>query len=203
VPYFVGISSSVVNSQAGDFYAVTKRTQERLFMESAIRHAVLRPTLMFGWFDRKHLGWLRHFMDRSPIFPVPGDGRFQRQPLYAGDFVAIVHACIEQKKEGVYDISGLEPILYIDIVRTIHRLVGSRAKIVPVPYRVFWALLWAYTFFDRNPPFTTRQLEALVLREAFPVIDWPKIFGVTPTPLHEALAETYLNSTYSGVVLEF
>ena len=27
---------------------------------------------MFGWFDRKHLGWLSRFMSKVPIFPIPG-----------------------------------------------------------------------------------------------------------------------------------
>ena len=31
---------------------------------------------MFGWFDRKHLGWLARFMTRAPVFPVPGHGRY-------------------------------------------------------------------------------------------------------------------------------
>jgi uncharacterized protein YbjT (DUF2867 family) len=78
----VDISSSVVNSLAHDFYTETKKTQEKLVVESGVSVCVLRPTLMFGWFDRKHLGWLARFMQRTPVFPVPGDGQFLRQPLY-------------------------------------------------------------------------------------------------------------------------
>src|SRR5271156_2839416 len=69
VPYFVGISSSVVNSSANDLYTRSKTAQERLFDASPLLHVTLRPTLMFGWFDRKHLGWLRRFMSSSPVFP--------------------------------------------------------------------------------------------------------------------------------------
>src|SRR5262249_31178666 len=86
VPYIVHISSSVVESVANDHYTSTKRRQEELVLESGIPSIVLRPTLMFGWFDRKHLGWLSRFMARVPIFPIPGHGRYMRQPLYVGDF---------------------------------------------------------------------------------------------------------------------
>ena len=93
VPHFVHISSSVVNSAADDFYTRTKTAQEQLIdTVTDIPHIVLRPTLMFGWFDRKHLGWIRRFMSRAPIFPIPGNGKFIRQPLYAGDFAAIISA---------------------------------------------------------------------------------------------------------------
>jgi uncharacterized protein YbjT (DUF2867 family) len=81
VPYAVSISSSVVNSLAVDDYTETKKAQEALNAASGIKQVVLRPTLMFGWFDRKHVGWLARFMQRVPVFPVPSHGRFLRQPL--------------------------------------------------------------------------------------------------------------------------
>jgi nucleoside-diphosphate-sugar epimerase len=202
-PYFVHISSSVVNSRANDFYTRSKTTQERFIDTVEIPHIVLRPTLMFGWFDRKHLGWLRRFMDRTPFFPVPGDGKFIRQPLYVGDVAAIVATCLDTTATGTHDISGLEQINYGDLIRLIHAVVKPKAQIVHIPYRLFWAMLFVYALVDRNPPFTTRQLEALVIPETFPVIDWPKIFGVSSTPLQRALEETYLNPRYSHIVLDF
>jgi nucleoside-diphosphate-sugar epimerase len=203
VSYFVGMSSSVVNSLADDFYTRSKTEQEQLFASCLVPHVVLRPTLMFGWFDRKHLGWLRRFMDRSPVFPIPGHGRFIRQPLYVGDCVSIISCSIERRKTGVYDISGLEQIPYGDLIAMIRDLIKARARIVRVPYVLFWSLLWLYARVDRNPPFTTRQLEALVIPETFPVIDWPQEFGVAATPLRRALSETFLHPELSAVTLSF
>jgi nucleoside-diphosphate-sugar epimerase len=203
VPYFVGVSSSVVNSTADDFYTRSKTAQEELFGDSPVPHVTLRPTLMFGWFDRKHLGWLRRFMDRTPFFPVPGNGQYTRQPLYVGDFVSIIIASVEQRKTGTFDISGLEQISYGDLIAMIHDIVKPRARIIHIPYSVFWALLWVYARVDKNPPFTTGQLEALVIPETFPVIDWPKEFGITSTPLRRALSETYLDPEFSPITLSF
>lgn len=203
VPYLVHVSSSVVNSAAKDLYVETKTAQEQIVAACPIPHAILRPTLMFGWFDRKHLGWLRRFMDRSPIFPVPGHGRYRRQPLYAGDFSAIIAAAVEQRRTGVFDISGRAEIDYIDLVTMIRDIARARARIVKIPYQAFWGLLWLYAKFDRDPPFTTNQLEALVIPEVFPVIDWPSIFGVAETPLRQALEETFCDPRYSRIVLDF
>jgi nucleoside-diphosphate-sugar epimerase len=203
VPYIVHMSSSVVNSAADDFYTRSKTAQERIVAECSIPHAVLRPTLMFGWFDRKHLGWLRRFMDKAPVFPIPGDGKYLRQPLYVGDMTQIIASCIDSRCTGTYDISGLENIDYGDLIELIHSIVKPKARIVHIPYAAFWALLWLYALFDKNPPFTTRQLEALVIPETFPVIDWPGIFNVTKTPLRQALTETYLDPRYSEITLAF
>ena len=203
VPYAVAISSSVVNSRAQDFYVETKTAQERFIDALEIPHVALRPTLMFGWFDRKHLGWLRRFMDKAPVFPVPGSGKFRRQPLYAGDFSAIIASAIETRITGTYDISGRTEIDYIDIIRQIKAVTGARAAILKIPYGAFYALLWVYARLDKNPPFTVNQLRALVIPEVFPVIDWPTIFGVKETPLREAFEETYLDPRYGAMVLDF
>ena len=203
VAYLVQISSSVVNSAAVDHYTESKKAQEAIALNSGIPCAVLRPTLMFGWFDRKHLGWLARFMARAPVFPIPGHGRYLRQPLYAGDFCDIVIACLKRRVTGVYNISGLERIDYIELIRMLRSTLGLKTPVVKLPYGVFWALLRAYAILDQDPPFTTKQLEALVTPDIFEVIDWPAIFDVRATPLADALTETFRHPEYSRVSLEF
>jgi nucleoside-diphosphate-sugar epimerase len=203
VSYLVHISSSVVNSKAVDFYTETKRPQEAIALAAGFPCVVLRPTLMFGWFDRKHLGWLQRFMARSPVFPIPGHGRYARQPLYVGDFAAVIAAALDRRTTGVFDISGQEVIDYVEIIRTIRDATKARARIVHIPFPLFKAMLATYALVDRNPPFTTSQLEALVIPETFPVIDWPSIFGVRATPFREAVVETFLDPRFKDVVLSF
>ncbi|MET1078937.1 MAG: SDR family oxidoreductase [Pseudomonas sp.] len=204
VPCLVHISSSVVVSVVDDFYTQSKREQEQMVLASGIACPILRPTLMFGWFDRKHLGWLSRFMGKVPVFPIPGHGRYMRQPLYVGDFCNIIISCIEQRRlAGVFNISGHEKIDYIDIIREIKRATGVGTLIAHIPYGVFYVLLWIWGLFDKNPPFTTQQLAALTAKDEFEVIDWPGIFGVPSTPFTAAIDETFNHPTYSQVVLEF
>lgn len=204
VAQIVHISSSVVNSLADDFYTRSKARQEEMVLASGLPSMVLRPTLMFGLFDRKHLGWLARFMQRQPIFPVPGNGKYIRQPLYAGDFCRIILACVDNFRPGeIYDISGQEKITYLDLVRALKVACRAETRILRIPYHVFWWLLRIYAIFDKTPPFTTRQLEALVIPEEFDVIDWPGIFGVPATSTVEAFHQTYNDPRYSDVILEF
>lgn len=201
--YLVHVSSSVVNSAAVDLYTESKKAQEAVVAASGMKHVVLRPTLMFGWFDRKHVGWLRRFMEKAPVFPIPGDGKFLRQPLYGGDFAAICAACLDREIEGAYNISGLEKIDYIDLIRLVKSVTRSKTPIVTIPFWLFGALLRTYAVFDRNPPFTVAQLKALATPDVFEVIDWQGIFGVKATPLRQALEETFTDPAYADVVLEF
>ena len=203
IAYIVNISSSVVNSMAIDNYTETKKAQEAMVAASGIRQVILRPTLMFGWFDRKHVGWLARFMERVPIFPIPGSGRYIRQPLYVGDFCNIIVAAIERRTTGAFNISGQERIDYIDLVRAMKAATHAKARIVRIPYAAFYALLRAYALVSSNPPFTVKQLQALVTPDIFEVIDWPTIFGVRATPLQAALDETFQHPVYSKIALQF
>ena len=200
----IHISSSVVQSSATDFYTNTKKEQEKIVLNSGISSVILRPTLMFGWFDRKHLGWLSRFMQKMPIFPIPGNGKFMRQPLYCGDFCNIIVSCIINRMNGgIFNISGHEKIDYFDMICEIKRSTGAKALILKIPLKLFHFLLWFWSIFDKNPPFTTQQLQALTLSDEFEVIDWPKIFGVKSTPFAKAIHVTFNDPIYSKITLEF
>lgn len=204
VPYLVHASSSVVVSVADDFYTQSKREQEELVLASGIPTVVLRPTLMFGWFDRKHLGWLSRFMKRIPVFPIPGRGRYMRQPLYVRDFAAVITSALRLRPTGeVHDITGQDRIDYVDIIRTIRHAVRAKCLLVFIPVPLFGFLLRVWAKFDKNPPFTDQQLKALIAGDEFADTDWPERFGVTPTPFEKAIDETFNDPTYSDVVLEF
>lgn len=203
VPYLVHISSSVVNSVANDDYTNTKKAQEALVVDSGLRHCILRPTLMFGWFDPKHLGWLSRFMEKTPIFPIPGDGKFMRQPLYERDFCRCVIKCIEREPEGaIYDVVGDTRIDYVDIIRTIKRVKGLRTWIVHIPIGFFAFLLRTYALFSRKPPFTADQLRALAAGDDFKGVDTFAVFDVRQTPFEDAVRESYCDPRYSHIVLK-
>lgn len=203
VPWLVHISSSVVNSVADDDYTNTKKAQEALVVQSGLRHCVLRPTLMFGWFDPKHLGWLSRFMAKTPVFPIPGDGKFMRQPLYERDFCRCIARCIESEPDGaIYDVVGNTRIDYVDIIRTIKRVKGLHTWIVHIPIGFFAFLLRTYALFSAKPPFTADQLKALSAGDDFKGVDTWEVFGVRQTPFEDAVRESYTDPQYSHVILK-
>lgn len=204
VPQLIHISSSVVESVADDLYTNTKKAQEKLILESGIDCPIFRPTLMFGWYDRKHLGWLSRFMKKVPVFPIPGHGRYVRQPLFVRDFCDIIISCIAGRVvNGIYTIAGQEKIDYIDLIRAVKKSTDADTAIVRIPYSLFYWLLWLWERFDSNPPFTTQQLQALIARDEFEIINWPAIFGVHPTPLAQAIDMTFNDARHSSVILDF
>jgi nucleoside-diphosphate-sugar epimerase len=201
--FLVHVSSSVVNSAAGDDYTRTKRSQEALIRASGVPCCVLRPTLMFGWFDPKHLGWLARFMEKTPVFPIPGHGRYMRQPLYIRDFCRALAWAIEHRPAGaVYDVVGAQRIDYVDMIRLIKKVKGLRTWIVPIPFALFRGLLRLYALFSRRPPFTADQLEALAAGDDFRGVETETAFGFRQTPFEAAIRESYCHPRYSRVLVE-
>ena len=192
-PYVVHVSSSVVNSVVKDWYTETKRAQEELVVGERLPHCDLRPTLMFGWFDRKHLGGSPDSCARRRCSRFPGTDASLRQPLYERRFCEIVLACLAQRRDerGPTTSPVASESTYIDLIRAVKKASGARAPIVRIPYGLFWRTACAPTaLFDRDPPFTTKQLEALVTPDDFEFIDVVGSFGVRATPLDAAVTQT-------------
>ncbi len=104
---------------------------------------------------------------------------------------------------GTFNISGLEKVQYIEIIRNIKSASKSKTIILKIPYVLFYYLLKIWSIFDRDPPFTTQQLEALVTKEEFEIINWPKIFNVKNTPYKDAINETFNFPPFSEITLDF
>jgi len=192
----IHLSSSVVISAANDNYTKTKRIGERLVKNSKIPYTILRPPLLYGCFDAKHLGWLTRFVERWPIFPVPGSGKYMRQPLYVMDLCRIILSCIKRSPTNkIHNIIGLEKIYYVDLIKKIAKAKGLKRLFVPIPVPLFGLLMNSYALITRKPPFTAEQMRALVAGDVFPVESWRKEFGVEYTPFEDAIRETF-NSPY-------
>ena len=202
--YLVHASSSVIHSVADDDYVRSKTAQEKIVRASGIKHCVLRPTLMFGWFDPKHLGWLARLMERVPVFPIPGHGRYMRQPLYNRDFCRAILVMMRGQPAGgpVYDLTGPDRIDYIDMMRLIRDAKRLKTPIVRIPVPLFGLMLRAAALVMKKPPFTVDQMHALMAGDEFTGVDIDAVFGFRPLTFAEAVQETFNHPRYSSVVLE-
>ena len=186
-PYLIHVSSSVINSRADDFYTRSKREQEQLVMNSGLQKVILRPTLMYGEGDNKHFYALINLMRKFPFFPLPGSGKYIRQPLYAMDFAHVLKDCIKDPKAGIFNISGLEFIPFKDCLVKFKRHYQCVSLIIPIPVFMFRFLLRVAALITKKVPFTEQQLDALIIPETFERIDWPKIFNTTYTKFEDGI----------------
>jgi nucleoside-diphosphate-sugar epimerase len=192
VGHLVHLSSSVVISVADDGYTNSKKQGEQIVAAGGVPYTILRPPLLYGCFDVKHLGYLANFLRKTPVVPIPGSGRYMRQPLYVLDLCQIILRCLERGPSGrVHNVIGHERIDFIDILRAIARETRLRRLLLRIPLPLFRLLLRVHAALVPTPAFTTEQLEALIAGDDFPVEAWAQEFGVAYTPFAQALHEIY------------
>ena len=113
-------------------YFRAKARVERALRESGLSHAIVRPTLVFGPDDIfvNNLAWgLRH----APLFLVPGEGRYEVQPVSVRD---VARLCVEAgggQDEVAFDAAGSDRWAFLDFVHLIKRHVGGRAFVRTAP----------------------------------------------------------------------
>ena len=184
----IHFSSAAVESIRRDWYADTKKEQEKIIANSKINHIILRPSMMYGPGDNKNIGWLIKIFKKLPIIPLPGGGNFGRQPVYVDDICKIVIKLIERNyKNRIFEIHGYRYIPMSKMVKVITKNLTQFKPSVHVP------LFFLFTFFAMaekilpDPKFTTDQIRSLVSGEKFKGDKWWETFGIIPTSFEKGV----------------
>ena len=188
VPRIVHFSSAAVLSVRKDEYALTKKEGEDLVITSGIPYVIIQPSIMYGPTDSKNIGWLINFARKLPFFPIPGNGKFPRQPIYIDDVCRLVIAWLRKfPKNKVYSINGKEKIFFKDMIKVVLQEMGGFRFRLFIPVFVFrWAMVIGNAVM-KKAPFTPDQLDSLTSGDVFPDYPWWDEFGVPVTPFEEGV----------------
>lgn len=137
-----------------------KARAEALVRGSGLSYAIARPTLVFGPEDIlvNDIAWI---LRRMPLFLVPGDGRYEVQPVSVGDAARI---CVEAggaHDDLVVDAAGPERFAFEPFVRLIAAAVRSRARIRTAPTALALAASRLLGLLVRDVVLTRDEVEAL------------------------------------------
>jgi NADH dehydrogenase len=109
-----------------------KAILEEDLIESGLSYAILRPTVIFGKEDIliNNISW---FLRRFPVFTVPGDGSYQLQPIYVQDLAILAAKQVLSNEDVVIDAIGPETYSFIELLKMLKEVIGSRALLVSSP----------------------------------------------------------------------
>ena len=109
-----------------------KAEVEHALKESGMSYAILRPAVLFGKEDIliNNIAWvLRHY----PVFGIPGDGKYQLQPIYVDDLAKLAVDQGAQTDDVTIDAIGPETFTYRKLVKTISKAIGHKRPLMSVP----------------------------------------------------------------------
>ncbi len=132
VPRIVHVSITHPSADSPYPYFRGKAAVEQALRDLGVSHAVLRPAILFGGNGVliNNIAWLlRHL----PVFAVGGSGEYRIRPIHIDDLARLCAQAGNSARTEVIDAVGPERPTFIDLVRNIRAMVGSRSQVVRVP----------------------------------------------------------------------
>jgi uncharacterized protein YbjT (DUF2867 family) len=124
------VSNASESSPYGYFRA--KALAERALHESGLRHAIVKPTLVFGRGELL-LGNIAWTLRRSPVFLVPTGGRYAVQPVAVEDVAELALELARSDDNQEIDAAGPDVYSFAELVAAVRGAIGSRSRIVRCP----------------------------------------------------------------------
>jgi len=113
----------------------TRIEAEGLINASGLNFTILRPTMIYGSQRDRNISRLIQMIQKWPLIPVLGNGNFLQQPVYVDDVATAIKDVLgcELTFGKSYNIAGLEPLTYNQMIDHIARLLGKRIRKIHFP----------------------------------------------------------------------
>jgi len=136
VKRFIFISTENVLYNFDDAYTITKRTAEKI-VKTFKNYLILRPTLVYGRYDKRYVKKIVDIAKKYRIVPVPGEGKTLLQPVYVEDVIKCIENGLRYNVKGEYIVAGPSKITYDDFVGMILETLNIKKRIVHIPLSLF------------------------------------------------------------------
>lgn len=134
-------SSTVVHWPAASAYADARLEDEARLRASPLPWLVVRPCAPYGPrlaahtpAHRESFHQLAGWVDRFPVIPVVGDGRYRRQPVHVDDFNGAILGLLARGAWGrAFDAGAPLPLPMREVIHTLAAARGRRVRVVGIP----------------------------------------------------------------------
>lgn len=151
---------------------------------------ILRPTMIYGSKMDKNMSKLVDYIDNHRFFPVFGRGKNLMQPVTAKDLAIAYYRIISNStttKNKVYDLSGGQPIRYIDILKLVSENLDKRTIFIFLPLRFSIFMAEIYNFVFKRAIISVEQVQRMQEDKAFSHEEATKDFGYAPMSFEEGI----------------
>ncbi|WP_204230471.1 NAD-dependent epimerase/dehydratase family protein [Mammaliicoccus sciuri] len=170
-----------------------------LTLRDEINITILRPTMIYGSSRDRNMYKLIKFIDKSPVFPIFGDGKNLMQPVTATDLAIAYQQVLDNAevcKNQNYNLSGKYPIKYKELIKTVSSKLDKNIILLSIPIKLsYYAVLVANRIL---PKFPLNEEQVLRMKEDkdFTHLKANRDFGYSPMSFDEGI-ESEVNE-YKG-----
>ena len=155
----VSIANPSLDSALG--YYRGKARLEQTVRDSGLSYAILRPAVIFGRGDIliNNIAW---FVRRFPLFLIPGDGRYQIQPICVEDMAELIVRAVEREDNYVLEAVGPEIFTFEELVKLIGAAVDRPVHVLHLPAPVVYLATRVTGWFLRDVVLTWEEYKGLM-----------------------------------------
>ena len=198
IPRLVHVSALGAAPGGPGNYFDSKGRAEVIVRSSDLAWTIFRPSGIFGPGDR-FLSELGRGVRTSPVFPVPGDGKFLLQPVFVGDVAKGIADCLSRPdtEKRAFDVVGTERFTYEELVDRIGKAAGRRVRKVHISIpRIRRAVRFLSRF--GKFPLSPEMLDVLMAGNTGDDGPYASAFGLTPLRLSEYIDSLGRNDSSPG-----
>ena len=188
----VNISSTCAGRRLQDSYGASKALSEQQFEFTELEVIHLRPTMIYGRDSEEFLKF-SETIRRSPLVPIPGNGRFRLRPVCIDDALDLFFRAltVDDVRSGTYDVAGPDPVTIDTFIDLVASAQGTRARPLHIPAAI--ALLGARILgrLMEHPPANIDQVMAFLQNTEVNIASTMRDFDWQPRPLEQGLRETF------------
>ncbi len=193
---FVFLGSTRKFTRWPDAHGEGVRSGEAAFLASGRKGLMLHPTMIYGAQGEDNVRRLAALLRLLPVVPLPEGGRALVQPIYQDDVTRAVLAALQVPAAAPESlvIAGPAAVRYADFVREVAAAAGLRPpRIVPVPVFLLSLAAWFARRLPGMPKVGSDEIRRLAEHKNFAIDAMRSRLGITPIPLAEGLAKTFVS----------
>jgi nucleoside-diphosphate-sugar epimerase len=169
-------------------YAHTKAKADEVFRRSGLDVTILLPSIVYSEAKGGVFGAILTFIQRLPVVPVLGNGKWISAPVHVSDVSAAIISCLENDATigRQYDIGGPELLAFDELIDRIGLSIGARRPKLHIPLEISLLCARLLALLPR-PPITVSNVLGSNQDTHIDIGPARRDFGFNPLPLSTGL----------------
>ncbi len=155
------VTTTAVFSGYHSYGQLYREIEDRL-RGATVPVSLLRPSMIYGNERDHNMHRLIAVLQRSPMYPVFGDGSSLMQPVHVEDLANGIAAAVERGVASEYNLAGPTALSYEEILREIIAALGRRVRLVHLSHGVAAGMV---KILESIPGFPIRHEQVMRLAE--------------------------------------
>src|SRR5699024_405041 len=151
---------------------------------------LLRPTMIYGSSRDRNMYKLVKFIDKSPVFPIFGNGKNLMQPVTATDLAIAYQQVLDNGevcKNQNYNLSGKYPIKYKELIKTVALKMNKKIILLPIPIKLSYYAVLVGNCIVPKFPLNEEQVLRMKENKDFTHLNAQEDFGYSPMSFDEGI----------------